>query len=175
MPSVFIISDTHFGHEGSCQWLREDGVTKVRPFPNAQALDETLVAQWNAVVKPGDKVYHLGDVAINRRALPILQALHGKKVLIKGNHDIFKLTDYTRFFYDIRAYHFLDNRLLLSHVPVHESQLFRFPVNVHGHLHEKRVRLADGTADPRYVNVCVEHWQYRPIELGELLTHIAAS
>ena len=38
-------------------------------------------------VRPTDKVYHLGDVAINRNGLKALERLNGKKVLIKGNHE----------------------------------------------------------------------------------------
>jgi hypothetical protein len=32
MPSVFLVSDTHFGHAGVCKFLRNDGVTKLRPW-----------------------------------------------------------------------------------------------------------------------------------------------
>ena len=32
MPSVFLVSDTHFGHAGVCRFTRDDGVTKLRPW-----------------------------------------------------------------------------------------------------------------------------------------------
>ena len=32
MPSVFLVSDTHFGHLGMCRFTRADGVTKLRPW-----------------------------------------------------------------------------------------------------------------------------------------------
>ena len=32
MPSVFLVSDTHFGHAGVCRFTRNDGVTKLRPW-----------------------------------------------------------------------------------------------------------------------------------------------
>ncbi|MGA1873758.1 MAG: hypothetical protein ACMUHY_08805, partial [Thermoplasmatota archaeon] len=44
------------------------------------------------------------------------------KVLIKGNHDIFKLTDYTKYFRDIRGYHVM-NGLILSHIPISKDSL----------------------------------------------------
>jgi len=62
MPSVFLVSDTHFGHAGVCRFTRNDGVTKLRPWDNAEEMDEAMVAAWNERVKPNDKVYHLGDV-----------------------------------------------------------------------------------------------------------------
>ena len=32
MPSVFLVSDTHFGHAGVCRFTGKDGVTKLRPW-----------------------------------------------------------------------------------------------------------------------------------------------
>jgi len=90
MPSVFLVSDTHFGHMGVCKFTRNDGVTKLRPYSTPEEMDEDMIAKWNAKVKPTDKVYHLGDVVINRKALPTLHRLNGDKVLIRGNHDIFR-------------------------------------------------------------------------------------
>ena len=36
MPSVFLYSDPHFGHQGVCKFLRNDGVTKLRPWDTAE-------------------------------------------------------------------------------------------------------------------------------------------
>lgn len=121
-----------------------------------------MIEFWNDTVRPNDKVYHLGDVAINRKALSILDKLHGDKVLIKGNHDIFKLEDYTKYFRDIRAYHVLNN-YILSHIPVHPDSKGRFKGNIHGHLH------ANVLADPWYQNVSVEQTNFRPILFEEFL------
>ena len=168
MPATFLVSDTHFGHAGVCKFLREDG-TKLRPWDDPNEMDEEMIKRWNETVRPNDKVYHLGDVVINRKALSILDRLNGDKVLIKGNHDIFKLEDYTKYFRDIRSYHVV-NGMILSHIPVHESNLYRFGTNIHGHLHEKRVTMLDTylsekVIDPRYFNVCVERTDFRPISL----------
>ena len=174
MPSVFLVSDTHFGHAGVCRFLRNDG-SKLRPWDDPNEMDEAMIKMWNETVKPTDKVYHLGDVVINRKALSIMHRLNGDKVLIKGNHDIFKLGDYTPHFRDIRAYHVM-NGLILSHVPVHESQLERFGCNIHGHLHSNRVMVTDeygrSKIDPRYLNVCVEQTDFRPILFEDVLKRI---
>lgn len=169
--NVFLISDTHFTHENICKFLREDGVTKLRPFANAQEMDELMVQNWNSVIQPHDKVYHLGDVFINRKARFIMNRLNGDKVLIKGNHDIFDLSNYTPFFRDIRAYHTL-GRAILSHIPVHHQNLGRFKGNIHGHLHEFRVKTDSGDIDPRYQTVCVEHVNYTPVELSVILASL---
>lgn len=170
MPSVFLTSDTHFGHAGVCRFTCDDGVTKIRPWTDPNEMDEEMVKRWNETVKPTDKVYHLGDVVINRRCLSILRRLNGDKVLIKGNHDIFKLSDYTQHFRDIRGYHVMNN-IILSHIPVHPDSAGRFRANIHGHLHQRRL-LKDGVIDPFYFNVSVEQTDFKPILFEEVLKRI---
>jgi calcineurin-like phosphoesterase family protein len=169
MPANFLVSDTHFGHAGVCRFLRDDG-TKLRPWDNPDEMDEEMVKRWNETVRPNDKVYHLGDVVINRKALKTLSRLNGDKVLIKGNHDIFRLEEYTQYFRDIRGYHVM-NGMILSHIPVHEESLARFGTNIHGHLHYNRVK-KDGVIDVRYHCVCVEHTDYRPILFEHVIKRI---
>lgn len=162
MPAVFLISDTHFGHAGVCNFTEADGVTKIRPWTDAEEMNEDMVRMWNDTVRPGDKVYHLGDVVINRKYLSILDRLNGDKVLIKGNHDIFKLEDYTKYFRDIRGSHKMSD-YILSHIPIHPESLARWcGGNFHGHLHTNRVMAGD-CIDPRYFNVSVEQIGFKPI------------
>jgi calcineurin-like phosphoesterase family protein len=176
MPAVFLVSDTHFGHAGVCHFLQNDGVTKLRPWDNPDDMDEEMIRRWNETVRPKDKVYHLGDVVINRRHLKTLGRLNGDKILIKGNHDIFKLEDYTPYFRDIRSYHVM-NGMILSHIPVHESNLYRFGTNIHGHTHSNRVTMLDTylskpVIDPRYQCVCVEQTDFRPILFEDVIKRI---
>ncbi len=175
MPSVFLVSDTHFGHAGVCRFLREDG-TKLRPWDNPDEMDEHMVKVWNETVRPNDKVYHLGDVVINRKALGILRRLNGDKVLIRGNHDIFRDDEYRQHFRELRAYHVM-NGMILSHIPIHTESLGRFGVNIHGHLHSNRVKIqkhagATPVIDPRYHCVCVEQTDFRPILFEDVLKRI---
>ena len=185
MPSVFLVSDTHFGHTGVCRFTRNDGVTKLRPWDSPEEMDEAMVKAWNERVKPTDKVYHLGDVVINRKALKTLHRLNGDKVLIRGNHDIFRDDEYREYFRELRAYHVM-NGMILSHIPVHEASLGRFGTNIHGHLHASRVKKARGVdartgkilygteIDPRYHCVCVEQTDFAPILLEDVYKHIEA-
>jgi calcineurin-like phosphoesterase family protein len=176
MPSVFLVSDTHFGHAGVCRFLRDDG-TKLRPWDNPEEMDEHMVKVWNETVKPTDKVYHLGDVVINRKAMSILHRLNGDKVLIRGNHDIFRDEEYRQHFRELRAYHVM-NGMILSHIPIHSESLGRFGVNIHGHLHSNRVMMTGfggkklDIIDPRYHCVCVEQTDFRPILFEDVIQRI---
>jgi calcineurin-like phosphoesterase family protein len=163
----------------------DDDTVKLRPWTDPDEMDEEMIRRWNDRVRPSDKVYHLGDVVINRKALPTLHRLNGDKVLIRGNHDIFRDDEYRRYFRELRAYHVL-NGMILSHIPVHESSLGRFGVNIHGHLHATRVKKARGVdartgeilygtePDVRYHCVCVEQTDFAPILLEDVYKRIEA-
>jgi calcineurin-like phosphoesterase family protein len=155
---TFLISDTHFGHEGICHFTNYDG-SKVRPFDNAAEMDQFMISAWNDVVGENDKVYHLGDVAMSKKHLGVMKQLKGRKVLIKGNHDTCKIRDYTDHFYDIRSCHVL-NGMILTHIPISGDCLLRFGCNIHGHVH------GNSLADPQYFNMCVEKHNFAPVEFG---------
>jgi calcineurin-like phosphoesterase family protein len=173
MPAVFLTSDTHFGHAGVCRFTHpDDDTVKLRPWTDPDEMDEEMIRRWNDTVRPNDKVYHLGDVVINRRALKTLSRLNGDKVLIRGNHDIFRDDEYRLYFRELRAYHVM-NGMIMSHIPIHEASLGRFGVNIHGHLHATRV-MKDGAVDPRYHCVCVEQTDFAPILFEDVVKRIEA-
>lgn len=172
MPAVFLVSDTHFGHAGVCRFTCEDGVTKIRPWTDPEEMDEEMVRRWNDTVRPNDKVYHLGDVVINRRCLPTLARLNGDKVLIRGNHDIFRDDEYRKYFRELRAYHVM-NGMILSHIPIHADSIGRFGTNIHGHTHQRRV-MDNGSIDVRYHCVCVEQTDFTPILFEDVIKRIEA-
>lgn len=189
MPSVFLTADPHFGHENINKFTYTDQFTgeenkRVRPFANAAEMNDRMISGWNATVKPTDKVYVLGDVAMNKNALrEAMPHLNGDKVLIKGNHDILDKKFYDEYFRDIRAYHVM-NGCILSHIPIHKASLARFGCNIHGHTHQNRVLKARGVnavtgeilygkeVDPDYICVSVEHTNWVPILFEEVLDRI---
>ena len=162
--NLWIISDTHFGHEKMYSMFTLADGSPARPFKNAAEADEIMVERWNKLVKPSDHVYHLGDVAIDRKYLTILGRLNGHKRLVRGNHDIFRTKFYLPYFEEIYGVRVLD-RMIFSHIPL-AIECLESPkrqwVNIHGHLHTGK--LSNG----RYVNVCVEHTDYAPLSLDEV-------
>ena len=165
MSETFLIADTHFGHTNMTRFKREDG-TPVRPFSTVEEIDNTLIKNWNNIVRDNDKVYVLGDVVINRKALSVLYSLKGKKVLIKGNHDIFKLKDYVEHFYDIRSCK-VTKHFIMTHIPIHPGSL-RGHINIHGHTHHNIID------DPRYFCVSVEQINYTPINFNTIIVKFNA-
>lgn len=169
MRDIWIVSDTHFGHENIIKYCS-------RPFKNAAEMDEVMIERWNAVVKPDDSVYHLGDVFMST-GWKHLPRLMGRKRLILGNHDDAKHPSLHKHFQKILMWRdFRDFGLLLTHVPVHPSHIIhdretaKRRVNVHGHLHNRLVGVSKpgDLPDERYVNVSVEHTNYGPVHIETL-------
>lgn len=159
---TFLIADTHFGHANILTFKRNNGLP-LRDFPNIYYHDEMLIDNWNSVVSANDKVYHLGDVGFKSfsKLGYILERLNGTKVLIKGNHDGFKLSQYQQYFKDIRGTHQLD-KFILSHIPIHPESLSRWRGNIHGHVHDNTL------SDTKYINVSVENINFTPIDFEEI-------
>lgn len=102
--------------------------------------------------------------------------LNGTKVLIKGNHDNLKLSQYQKYFKDIRGSHSID-KYVLSHIPLHPEAIGSWALgNIHGHTHEKNIMInvpdrvveANQRKDHRYINVSVEQINYTPIAYEDL-------
>jgi len=151
MSTTFLISDLHFGHTNALKFVREDG-QPLRPFPDVETMDETIISNWNSVVGPNDKVIVLGDVVINKKHLDKVARLNGTKSLILGNHDLYSIELMGKYFTKVFGSREYDG-FVLTHIPVHENQLERWKGCVHGHLHSNYVKLADGDRDRRYFNV----------------------
>ena len=156
MAELFLISDTHFGHENILKF-QHDG-KPLRPFSSLTEMHVEMIDRWNKVVGPRDKVYHLGDVAFNLEGLNLLGMLNGKKALVRGNHDLLKLSQYRNHFYEVYGVRQLDG-WWLTHVPMHPDGVEspRVKGNIHGHIHAQKID------HPKYINVCVEHIDYTPV------------
>lgn len=88
MPqNTWLTADSHFGHASV---LRFDADRLPSTVTTVAQRDELIMTNWNALISPGDDVYHLGDFAY-RNDSPIeyyTDRLNGRIHLILGNHDL---------------------------------------------------------------------------------------
>ena len=167
MANIFFASDHHLNHSNILTFKKSDG-SPLRNFASITEHDEYIISQHNARVRPGDKTYYLGDAVFSHKNLYLLDRMNGEKVLIKGNHDKCKLSQYLPYFKDIRGSHQMDG-IIMSHIPIHPESLARWGINLHGHLHYNRVLDQYGRPDKRYFNVSMECLNdYTPISLEEV-------
>ena len=116
MAETYYIADWHYGHRNCLSFDN-------RPFTSIEAMNAALVERWNGVVKAGDTVYVLGDMfwCKPNRAVPVLNALKGTKILVKGNHDHVNSDAFREQFADIGGYMEIDDggrKSVLCHYPI---------------------------------------------------------
>jgi calcineurin-like phosphoesterase family protein len=164
MSIVRFIADLHLGHQN---------MATRRGFETVEAHDEHVIAQWNSVVSKRDVTYVLGDVTMEKAgSYPLLDRLNGLKHVVLGNHDrrqdVRKLLEHVESVAGMVNY----KGVILTHCPIHPMELeYRFPLNMHGHIHDNYVRLMGSgleDPDPRYICVSCERVDYVPKTLEEL-------
>lgn len=159
--NYWVLSDPHLHHTNILHYARPE-------FDSVQQMNECIYDHWNETVKPGDKVYVLGDLYMKVKAEVVgaeLKKLPGRKQLIVGNHDDILEISRLGIFYEIRMWkQWKEQGVLLTHVPVHEfSRKEKLDLlNIHGHTH------LNGSPEGRYISACVEYTDYRPVTIEEL-------
>ena len=80
--NVFFASDLHLYHANV---IKFDG----RPFKNVEEMHQVIIKNWNAKVKPTDKVFYLGDLSFgdNEKTKNLISQLNGEIYYVLGNHD----------------------------------------------------------------------------------------
>ena len=165
MSKIFLISDTHFGHDGIMRYEN-------RPFSNVQEMDETIVRNWNSVVSKNDTVIVPGDVSFysKEKTKAIIKSLKGKKILILGNHDNDHTVDWWEEvgFNSVSEYPIIIEKFfLVSHEPLYINSNMPY-ANIHGHIHNQSYE------SKQYFNVSVEKINYTPILLETVIKQITS-
>ncbi len=172
MNNIWFISDTHFGHNGILTFTSYDGsLVRGDRFSLCQEMDEEMIQNWNAVIKPQDKVYHCGDVFMGDRFKFEVNwsRLNGHKRLIIGNHDDIEFLVEGKFFEEVMIWrYFKDFDFIATHIPMQLENTWegnkKATFNVHGHIHEKN------SPTLRHHNICVERTDYKPVHIEDLRT-----
>lgn len=184
MPETWIISDTHFGHKKIIPLQN-------RPFRDIDEMDAHMIAQWNKVVKEGDTVIHLGDFAFGGKdAIAKYRAqLNGAIILVCGNHDYDPPAMAALGFEIATKYYSTTYRglpVIMSHRPADFENAFgryrtaRYPSFLYGHIHANGLKEGEDGKLTHFggipntdvsINMGVELWKYRPVELGRVLDY----
>lgn len=79
----YFTSDEHYFHKNVIKYCN-------RPFQNIEDMHEEIITKNNKVVKPNDRVIHLGDYTLinNLNEIQkIIKQLNGNHTFLKGSHD----------------------------------------------------------------------------------------
>ncbi|MDH7796392.1 MULTISPECIES: metallophosphoesterase [unclassified Beijerinckia] len=167
--TVWFTADTHFGHANIINYCR-------RPFASVEEMNAALIQRWNYYVQPEDTVFHLGDFAFHskpRDMQSLLTQLHGKKILIWGNHDhsmTRKLPQWEQVIQFLEV-QLGDFHLTLCHYPLRTwAGQRRGGIHLHGHCHATLPDRIPGSLDVGVDGVA----DFRPLTLIEAASYALA-
>ncbi len=190
---VWFTADSHFGHKAMAA-DPETGRAGWRPFATVAEHDEAMIEAWNRRVRPGDQVWHLGDVGLasSTHILGCVDRLHGTKHLITGNHDAvwpghrkayLHQKRWLQTFDSVQAFarrRIAGHDVMLSHFPYlgggdhtgeDRARQYRLIDEgrwlLHGHVHGEWARRG------RQLNVGVDVRDWAPISLAEIEDELA--
>lgn len=169
MSNIYFYADPHFGHSSTIHKFKRPDGSPLRPFSSVEEMNFELKKRYKETVKHNDQVYFLGDLVMDNQLLDeFLHDLPGQKYLIQGNHDTAPASVMLRYFRDIKPSGFRRKELILSHIPLADSDYnIRGKCNVHGHMHFGQMMDGD-KPHPSYLCVSVEHTDYRPISIDKV-------
>jgi calcineurin-like phosphoesterase family protein len=175
---IWLTSDWHFNHDREFIW-------KARGFSSVQEMNEAIIQRHNALVRPDDDVYVLGDSSLGGGDAQVLatnkaliERLNGKLHIIRGNHD----TDRRVAMYEscknvvgpilyadmlhYKGYHFY-----LSHFPtltgnLEKESLKQCTCNLFGHTHQTTNFHMDM---PYLYHVGVDSHNCYPVSLDDII------
>lgn len=161
-PPFWVTSDNHYFHRN---------INLYEPCRPPDC-DQVMLERWNETVGENDILFHLGDIALGKREQleALAPKLHGRIFLIRGNHDRsgkanadwYRSLGFTLvpddFTIDYQGW-----TVTFSHRPDPAKTRYPKHLQVHGHIHS---RLWDNR---RHINISVEHTDFRPVAVTELL------
>lgn len=142
---LYFTSDLHLGHGNIIKFCN-------RPFVDVNEMNNTIINNWNKVIKEDDLCFILGDFSMWGRQSweNLLDRMLGRKILIIGNHDKEKTIPVERFEYvtdgflnisiDDKDTKFKEQLITLCHYPMLSwYQSHRGAWQLFGHWHNKKI------------------------------------
>ena len=160
--ALWLISDTHFGHQNIVQFCQRPANHEV-----------IMLSEWIRSVPEQHQILHLGDVFMGRQGNPrrwadVVSRLPGEKFLIKGNHD-----QNNNYLYDRAGFQVIDefvhNGYAFTHRPATDLVGGEdWDINVHGHIHNNGYGMDATLGYKSYANLSVEVTGFRPVQFGQI-------
>jgi calcineurin-like phosphoesterase family protein len=189
--TVWYAADTHFGHRL---------VSGLRGFASPEEHDAEIIRRWNKRVRPGDTVWHLGDVMLTRDSSygwECVDQLNGIRHLVAGNHDApfpghrdahKHQREWLDHFESVQAFArrvIAGRTVMMSHFPYAgdrgpDDRAAQFRLRdegaalLHGHLHSPDRRPREDLYGSRVVHVGLDAWDLAPAREDEVLALLAA-
>lgn len=165
MPQCWFTADTHMGHFNIIKYCK-------RPFKSVEEMNETIIKRFNEVLRPGDLLYHLGDVSYSTYDWKsFFGRLRTKEIhLVWGNHDKYmqkqckgKLPAGIRSVADLRHITVDRQSVMLCHYAMRTwPDIGRGGIQLYGHSHGQLPGVG------RQMDVGVDTNEFRPWSWDEI-------
>jgi len=180
----YFISDTHFFHRN---------ILRLNPIKRKPGFETVILNNLKETLTEEDELYLIGDFlwTIEEGFLELWESVPGRKILVKGNHDLWFPEEELKPFFDeiVPFYTVLEvkgKRILLCHYPAKDLRTYRYKelqrevINlyrkngcsllIHGHVHWNSFGVFCGChlESVKCLNVNVEFTNYRLIPEKEL-------
>lgn len=147
-------------------------------------MNEIIIENWNKIVKPGDLVYHLGDVMLsdNKKGIECFNRLNGEIFVIWGNH----CTDNRKNLLAAECPHFRGGwyaylikyeklSIYMSHYPTltanyDEKHFSQHVIALHGHTHQQANFLYPN--NPFCYHVGMDSHDCKPVNIEEIIGEV---
>jgi len=162
MSNRFVLADPHLGHKKIHMFRNKPNGSD---FASADEHDEFFMDMWTTYISKKDVIYVLGDVAFNDVGLERFRKLSGTKIVVLGNHDLgfHKLAPICSKVTAMEMKCVNGHHVIMTHIPIHFTQLERWEFNIHGHIH------GQPDISPRHRNVAMERIEFIPRLLEEVI------
>ena len=161
---IYFTSDLHLGHENIIRFTN-------RPFGSVEEMNDRIIQNYNSIIHKNDLVYILGDLTYKipvEESNKLIQKLKGRKVLIRGNHDLKYDSSLFEDILDYKEFKHEKIKYVLMHYPLMEWNGSRHggSIHLHGHIHSNGVYNEENRMNGilRY-DVGVDANNYYPVSL----------
>lgn len=160
-------------HYTGDQHLDHDLMREMRGFKTIKEMNETIIENFNSVVRKNDRTFHLGDFTYRgdpRRAAALFNRMNGSHFLVIGNHDD---KDTLALRWAGQPSHLLqikdgDVRVVLLHYAMRTwPGIHRGAIQLYGHSHNRI------PADDRSCDVGVDAWGLFPTTMEQIKARLA--
>jgi len=169
---IFFSSDWHCGHTNIIKYCN-------RPFKDLKSMDETIIKNCNERISENDTLFFMGDFCMTKsteaseapqKAFDYYRnQIKCKNIIfIRGNHD---KNNSTKTCIESIVIDFGGHRIFMTHNPKFAKKEFEW--NFCGHVHGKYGKCVQLDKNSVIVDLSVENWGYKPVNINEINQAIA--
>lgn len=169
LDNTFFTADLHLYHNNMINYAS-------RPFGGLNEMHSHITKAFNSILTTDSDLYIVGDVTLlssefGGRIKKALAAINGRKHLVIGNHDTWKVRNYLEAgittVHSAGSFKHKDIRFFMMHDPA-EYLCVENGTNVLlcGHIHTLFKHLFP---EKRIINVGVDVWEYKPVSIEQIM------